>query len=100
MTEYKKVSTFLESFPTMVQRMQALDALIDQAILKMADNIDGAPANISYYEHDDGQVRIKTNYRSMDDLAKGIKALESLKIMYLSRLRGRVTTLIDKHCLR
>lgn len=100
MTEYRLVSVYLESLQTMYDRMQALDALIDQAILKMADNINGAPANISYYELDDGQVRIKTNYRSMEDLAKGLKALETMKNMYLNRAHGRVSVLQDRRTIR
>jgi len=77
-----------------------LDILIDKAILLLADNIDGAAGNISSYELDDGQVRIKTGYRSMADIESGIKSLERMKQLYINRLYGRSVTLRDSRTFR
>ncbi|HMI01620.1 MAG TPA: hypothetical protein VK541_04015 [Pedobacter sp.] len=98
-TEYT-ISTFLESKTVLQERILALDILIDKAILLLADNIDGAAGNISSYELDDGQVRIKTGYRSMADIESGIKSLERMKQLYINRLYGRSVTLRDSRTFR
>lgn len=63
----------------------------------MADTAAGIGGNVSMYELDDGQVRIKTGYRSVEDVTKGITALETMRQMYLNRLNGRATVLVDRH---
>ena len=98
-TEYT-IAEFLDSKTTLEERISAIDILIDKAILLMADTVGGAGGNIASYELDDGQVRIKTMYRSISEVNSGIDALERMKIRYINRLYGRSVVLRDKSTFR
>lgn len=91
---YYTIKEFIESKCTLRDRILAIEALIDQMILSLADNI--SSGNISQYEMDDGQMRVRTSYKSSFDVENGIKNLEKMKQMYLNRLNGSVTILRDK----
>ena len=98
-TEYT-ISSFLESKVTMEERVAAIDLLISNAILLMGETIAGAGGNIQSYELDDQQVRIKTSYRSIDDIANSITALRRMKFQFLNQLRGRVFQTQDINAFR
>ena len=66
----------------------------------MGDNMDGAAGKFSSYELDDGQIKIKTMYRSVADINASIDGLEKMKIRYESRLYGRKTVLRDRGTMR
>jgi hypothetical protein len=91
---------YIESKCTLAERIVAIDALIDKGILLMADTIDGAAGNIAMYELDDQQVRIKTNYRSIDQVAAGVRALERMKQLYVNKYNGRAFVLQDRGTFR
>ena len=55
---------------------------------------------ISEYQLDDGQVKIRTAYRSIKEVEDGILALERMKHLYLNRLNGRITILRDEKSYR
>ena len=94
------IADYLESKTDLAARCDAIDAIIDQGLLLLASNVGGQGGNIAMYELDDGQVRIKTGYRSITEVSAGIDALEKLRNRYLNRLRGRTTVLMDKSVLR
>lgn len=94
------ISSYLDSINSLRERINAIDVLIDKAILLLAENIEGAGGNISSYELDDGQIHIKTAYRSIDDIENGIKSLERIKQLYTNRLFGRSSVLRDKRTYR
>lgn len=94
------IAEYLESKTSMAARIEALDALIDKMILSTAEAIDGMAPSISEYQLDDGQVKIKTAYRSIDQVTDGIKALEQMKQMYVNRLRGRTILLRNEKTFR
>ena len=94
------ITGYLQSRVTLSSRIEAIDLLITNAILLMGDTISGAGGNISSYELDDGQVKIKTMYRSIGDVEAGIKALERMKQLYINQLNGRSCVLRDKRTYR
>jgi len=98
-TEYS-IPAYLESKTKLLDRIQAIDVLIDNAILLMGTTVSGPAGNISSYELDDSQVRIKTGYRSMQEVEEGIRSLERMKQMYVNRLNGRAVVLQDKRTFR
>ena len=91
---FDSIKVFLESKVTLRERILAIDSLIDKMILSIADGIDNA--NISEYQLDDGQVKIKTAYRSPSEVQSGIKSLEQMKQLYINRLNGRGFCLRDE----
>lgn len=94
------ISQYLDSKKVLYDRIIAIDALIDQTILLLGDTISGAGGNIESYELDDGQVKIKTGYRSITDVQAGLKALEQMKNLYVNKYNGRVTVLRDVSTFR
>ncbi len=89
------ITVYLESKLVLADRIRAIDALIDKSILSISEAVDGVGANISTYELDDGQVKIKTGYRSVADIEAGIKSLERMKNLYINKLYGRGVQLRD-----
>lgn len=89
------ILTYLQDRKTLSDRILALENLIDVMILSMAEHVSGVGATVSEYWLDDGQVKIKTGYRSVSELEAGIKGLERMKQLYKNQLRGRVITLVD-----
>ena len=45
------------------------------------------------YVMDDGQMKVTTIYRSVDDVIKGVEALQKLKQTYINRYNGHTTVL-------
>ena len=90
------IADYLDSKDSIIAKLAAIDVLQDKMLASMTDNLDTSGANISMYELDDGQVRVKTGYRSMAELTAGYDALEKIRLRYLNRLRGRTIVLQDK----
>ncbi|MBB6236502.1 hypothetical protein HDC90_001114 [Pedobacter sp. AK013] len=97
--EYTVVE-YLRSKKTLAERIAALDDIISNAILLLAETTSGAGANISSYELNDSQVQIKTGYRSIEDVTVSISALERTRNLYLNQLKGRSIVLQDKRTFK
>jgi hypothetical protein len=57
-------------------------------------------AKFAMYEIDDGQIRVKTNYRSIAELTKGLDDLRAIKNIYVNQYNGRTMVLQDKRTFR
>jgi peptidyl-tRNA hydrolase len=68
---------------------QVINALLDLQISAALNE------NIAEYWLDDGQTKIKMNYRSSEDIAKAITDLQRIEQTYLNQLNGRVSRLVD-----
>lgn len=86
---------YIESKTTLLERIEAIDALIDAMIASLADYAAGNNTAIEEYQMDDGQMKIRTRYRSPKDVDSGVFALERMKQMYLNRYNGRAFHLRD-----
>lgn len=94
------IPDYLESKTTAADRIVAIENLIDAMILTISEAIEGSAASVSEYNLDDGQVKIKTVYRSIPDIEEGIRSLERIKQLYVNRLNGRQVVLRDLKALR
>jgi|TARA_R110002074_G_scaffold274940_1_gene446546 hypothetical protein len=56
--------------------------------------------NIKEYWLDDGQTKIKTEYRGAVDIIASLTALDTLKYRYINQLQGRVVTMVDEKNFR
>lgn len=95
MCEYDNISTYILSKPAGLQRIKAIEALIDIMIASIADHASGSGATVSEYQLDDGQVKLKTGYRSLSEVSAGVQALEKMKQMYVNQYNGRSVILKD-----
>jgi len=89
------ISIYLESKSSTLERIKAIEALIDSMVLKMADVVGGSDATINEYWMDDGQMKVKTSYRGVKDVEAGIQALEKMKQRYVNKYNGRGFVLRD-----
>lgn len=94
------ITVYLESKTTLKARVEAIDLLIDKMILKTTESVDTDKASVSEYWLDDGQMKVKTAYRSLEDIFASIATLERTKQIYLNRLNGRGFVLRDARGLR
>lgn len=92
---YNTISLYLESKTSVLERIKAIEILIDAMSLKIGDVASGQNSIISEYWMDDGQMKVKTVYRSLADVEAGISALEKLKQRYVNKYNGRDFVLRD-----
>lgn len=81
------VSQYIESCTSIVERINRYDSMIDAMELKLLESIDGS--NIQEYQMDDGQMKVRTSYRSTEEMEKGILALEKAKQRLVNKYNGR-----------
>ncbi len=92
---YNTISLYLESKESTLERIKAIELLIDAMVLKMADVTGGQNSIVNEYWMNDGQMSVKTSYRSINEVQEGIKSLEKMKQIYVNRYNGRDFVLRD-----
>lgn len=93
---------YLTDAKTLEERIYRIEKLIDAMLLStlnVVDNDDYNP-NVSEYQLNDGQMTVKTVYKSNNDVFKSIEVLEKTKQMYMNQLNGRMVSLRDIRSLR
>ena len=89
------ISVYLLSKTTLLAKICAIEVLIDTMVLRLTEAAAGQNAVIDEYSMDDGQMKVKTSYRSTDELVAGIYALERLKEIHINNFNGRGVVLRD-----
>nr|WP_299067209.1 hypothetical protein [uncultured Allomuricauda sp.] len=92
---YNTITAYVGSKTTARERIEAIELLIDTMMLRLTEVSEGTASTIDEYELNDGQVKIRTKYRSIEDVEKGIKSLLTLKHYYINNFNGRQTVLRD-----
>lgn len=82
-----------ETGATRQTRIAAVDAIIDTLIGAMAKA--ATTANMEEYRLDDGQTKVSVRYKDVAAIQAAIMSLEQVKQMYLNRINGRMTRLMD-----
>jgi len=85
------ISQYIESKSSLLAKIQSIDNLISVMELKILDVSESAAYD--EYQMDDGQMKVRTKYRSVKDVMAGITGLEQLKQRYVNRYNGRITVL-------
>lgn len=90
---------YIESVTSLVQRVERINDIINALELRMLNyGIEGFDK--AGYSLNDGQINISTQYRSVEDMTKGLAALDVLKQRYLNRINGNSYTLRSCEGLR
>lgn len=97
---YCTISVYIESRSKAIGKINAIQEIIDALELRLVDVAAGQAAIIDEYQMDDGQMKVRTSYRSMDDVIAGISALEKIKQRYINQYNGRGVVLRDVRGLR
>ena len=90
---------YIESATSLKERLTRVCNIIEALEIRVVDVAVGN-ADIDEYQLDDGQVKIRTKYRSVEDMEKAITAFEKLKERILNKLNGRCTVLRDQRGLK
>lgn len=85
------IREYIQSKSTLLDKINAIEALIDSMILNTAEAVGNS--GVASYSMDSGQMKVTTEYRSVDDVNRGIIALEKTLQMYINRYNGRVIIL-------
>lgn len=99
---YTSAYDYLQTHSELIVKINKLKALI----LSAYDTAEKGVLTGNYLEYwlDDGQSKIKTTYRSMEELVKGIKGLELLLELYVVRYNklcnGSVVRMVDSKNFR
>ena len=94
------IGGYIATKQSLYDKVLAIEVLIDAMILSTADAIGGMGSGVAEYQLDDGQVKVKTAYRSTSEVTKGITELEKIKQMYMNRLNGSAVRLMDDKTFR
>jgi len=78
---------YIQQATSLFDRLQRINNIIFALEMQILDNIGNEP--ITEYSLDDGQVKIRTVYRSVEQMTKAIEALEKIKNKLLNELNGR-----------
>lgn len=98
---YVTFTQYVESATTTIDRIAKIDEIIDKLLLSNLDAlIGGAVPNVEEMQMNDGQMVVRTRFRSSTEINNVIKGLEQTKQRYINRLNGHVTVLrpMRKRC--
>lgn len=79
---------YIQSATDLKTRYERICQIIEALELRTL-NVNVANSDVSEYWLDDGQIKIKTIYRSAEEMWKAIEAFERLKQKLLNQLNGR-----------
>lgn len=86
---YSSLKDYLGTATTLQTRLTKVEGIItaleDEVLTKISDGL------VEEYELDDGQVKIKTRYSSVEQITRDIQYFEKLKYRIINQLTGRVT---------
>ncbi len=78
---------YIEGATGLLERLTRIEQIIEALELRQVAVT--ANSDVEEYQLNDGQVNIRTIYRSAEQIAKAIEAYERLKQKILNKLNGR-----------
>ena len=90
---FDSAAIFIQTATCLKDKIAKMDAIIEA--LEATALTAAANDNIEEYQLNDGQVVIKTAYRSVEAIFKSIWAFEKLRQIYVNKLNGRMIRLVD-----
>ena len=91
--EYKSANIYINEATDLRDKISRINNVIN-ALLDVALKA-ASTENITEYQLDDGQTKIRTMYRGTKAVFEAINDFERLKQMYINRLMGRAIRLVD-----
>jgi len=93
MVIYDSAGKYMESCKDARAKITACDAIID-ALLNTAMEA-ALTGNVTEYDLDTGQTKVKCLYRSPQEVMNAIKTMQSIKEHYINNINGRSMHLVD-----
>lgn len=98
-TEYYTISQYVESKPTYLDKIKAYDTLIASMETAMLNVISSGQGEYAEYEMDDGQMKVRARYRSVNEMQTAITGLEKIRERYVNKYNGRCVRLVGGNLL-
>jgi hypothetical protein len=90
--DYMSIDQYFECKSKLIGKIATYDILInsmEQSILKAT-----VSGHLIQYEMDDGQMKVRAQYRNIDDMTKAMNGLIKIRQMYVNQASGRSIRLI------
>lgn len=96
--EYMTIEQYVDCKSALIGKVATYDILIssmEKSILAalMGDNGESA-GQYAEYELDDGQMKVRSRFRSVDQMTSGLQALRKIRQDYINQHNGRGTRLV------
>jgi len=89
--EYYSITQYVDAKSKLIGKVATYDLLIES--MEKAILLGTESGHINQYEMDDGQMKVRANYRSISEMVRAVKGLETLRQMYINRINGSITVL-------
>jgi len=98
MSVYENEVCFLQSCTTAQAKVSALDLIIDALLLASVDA--GNTVDSQGYNLDDGQTKIKREYRSPSEIVDALTGFERMRNYYIAKCTGSVIQLRNQDTIK
>jgi hypothetical protein len=89
--EYMTISHYFEEKSKLIGKVQTYDILIEALEKSILEST--VSGHIVQTELDDGQMKLRVNYRKISDMVDAMTGLQKLRQGYINRYNGRITVL-------
>jgi len=86
------ISQYVECKSKLIGKVATYDLLIEKMEATILDSTLSGVYN--QMEVDDGQMKVRSNYRNIGDLISALEGLRKIRQDYINRYNGRVTRLV------
>ena len=95
--EYMTIPQYIESKSKLIGKVETYDILIDamekSILTAMVDGNGDSTGQIAEIELDDSMMRLRTRYRSINDMQNALNGLIKMRQYYINKYNGRITVL-------
>lgn len=96
--EYMTIEQYIESRCDLIGKVKTYDNLIiamEKSLIAAMSAPDGTAAGqYAEYEMDDGQCKVRSRFRSVDQMIAGMQGLRKIRQDYINQYNGRGTRLV------
>jgi hypothetical protein len=89
--EYMTISHYFEEKSKLLGKVATYDLIIEGLERAMLEST--VSGHLVQYELDDGQMKVRSNFRKISDLVSAMQGLQKLRQGYINRHNGRVSVL-------
>lgn len=91
---FQSIADYLGTCKSIDAKIVAIDAIIDALLANAATAAESG--HLDEYWYDDGHVKVRTKYRTVEAVMKGIQAFRTLREDYVNRKVGRGIRRMDQ----
>jgi len=90
---FEKATDYIQSCKTLAAKIAAIDAIIEKLLISISSGAESG--HLDEYWFDDGHVKIRNKYRSVQQMSESLKAFETMRNYYANNKNGRILRLKD-----